>query len=263
LVEVKIIESPGDLEPQFANARDYWLGYGRADRSGGDFALYRSGVSDPQLNGVLKVGRGSAEDAVTEARRRLDGVPWMWWVGPDSDPGLVDRLLAAGASENAATPAMAVRLDQVVAVDRPPGLKVEEVTGPAALAEWVGAYGPSFGVAPAYMADVVRLEESRPDVAGSLVRFAGRLNGKLAGTSALFDRHGVAGVYVVTTAEGHRRSGIGTILTAAALQAGRERGLRIGTLQATPDGLPLYRRMGFAVVSHYRIFTLPGEPART
>ncbi|MFC9842685.1 hypothetical protein ACFWFF_37985 [Streptomyces sp. NPDC060223] len=38
---------------------------------------------------------------------------------------------------------------------------------------------------------------------------------------------------------------MGTALTTAALDAGRERGLSVGTLQASPSGTPVYRRMGF------------------
>ncbi|TFV29680.1 GNAT family N-acetyltransferase [Streptomyces sp. T1317-0309] len=58
-------------------------------------------------------------------------------------------------------------------------------------------------------------------------------------------------------AEAHRRRGIGGALTAAALQVGRERGMRLAALVASPAGEPLYRRFGFTTVSEYRIFTVP------
>lgn len=51
--------------------------------------------------------------------------------------------------------------------------------------------------------------------------------------------------------------GIGAAMTAAALRAGQERGRRIGTLQASSMGRPVYLRMGFQVVAQYRKFTLP------
>ena len=46
-------------------------------------------------------------------------------------------------------------------------------------------------------------------------------------------------------------------MTEAALRAGRERGRRIGTLQASPTGQSVYLRMGFQVVAEYKIFTPP------
>jgi predicted acetyltransferase len=69
--------------------------------------------------------------------------------------------------------------------------------------------------------------------------------------------HGVAGVYVVTTAEEHRRQGIGAVLTEAALRAGQERGLRVGTLQASGLGAGVYRRLGFSTVAEYELFKVP------
>lgn len=46
----------------------------------------------------------------------------------------------------------------------------------------------------------------------------------------------------------------GTALTVAALEAGRERGLSVGTLQASPSGFPVYERMGFRTVAAYELF---------
>lgn len=53
------------------------------------------------------------------------------------------------------------------------------------------------------------------------------------------------------------RDGTSTALTSAALRAGRERGLRVGTLQASELGESVYRRMGFATVAEYQLFQLP------
>jgi ribosomal protein S18 acetylase RimI-like enzyme len=55
---------------------------------------------------------------------------------------------------------------------------------------------------------------------------------------------------MVATREEHRGQGIGTALTVAALLAGRERGLKIGSLQAGSLGEPVYRRIGFETVGH-------------
>ncbi|GAA4224836.1 hypothetical protein FHR32_006838 [Streptosporangium album] len=63
-------DSTTDRDPQLANARDYWLGWGSADRSDGDLTLYRSGVANPQLNGVPRVGHHSSPEAAVVLARR-------------------------------------------------------------------------------------------------------------------------------------------------------------------------------------------------
>jgi ribosomal protein S18 acetylase RimI-like enzyme len=141
-----------------------------------------------------------------------------------------------------------------------PGLVVAEVTGPDELAGYVDCYGPSFGIPEDALPAQLAVERCRPDPPGTLVRFTGRVGGTLAGTAALLDRHGVAGLYVITVRPEFRRRGIGTALTAAALAAARDRGLTVATLHATPDGEPVYRRMGFTEVARYRHFSPPPLP---
>ncbi|GHJ41670.1 acetyltransferase [Streptomyces sp. TS71-3] len=246
-----------DVEPQLANCRDYWLGWGASERADGEVTYYRSGLADAQLNGVLRLRAGDRpEQAIGRAAGRMAGVPWLWWVGPDSAPDTAARLAGHGAVGRGAMPVMAVRIDEVACAEGPADLKIEAVEGSDALREWVQAYMLSFGVAPELLDDVVRAETRRPDSA-SIVRLAGRRDGRVVGTSLMFDAHGVAGVYVVTTSADQRRQGIGTALTAAALEAGRARGLSVGTLQASASGTPVYLRMGFEQVAEYGLFEVP------
>ncbi|HEY2552784.1 MAG TPA: GNAT family N-acetyltransferase [Streptosporangiaceae bacterium] len=249
-----------DLEPQTASAREFWLGYGCSDRRDDVITAYRSGLADSQLNGVLRV-RGTVDQAIAAAAQSLGDLPSMWWAGPDSDPGLAAALMARGAVELERDPIMAIRLDEVPMADGQRGLIIDEVASDDGLAEWVRGYAPSFGFPPELVPALVAMEAARPDPPGSLVRLTARIDGKLAGTGALLDRHGVAGVYVVTTPAEFRRRGIATALTAAALAIGRERGRTIGTLQATPEGEPVYQRMGFTTVAEYRFLRFPSGAA--
>ena len=244
-----------DLGPLFGNARDFWLGSGLAYRSGADLALFRSGVSHPQLNGVLRLRHGGVDDALREAGHRLAGVPWLWWAGADSRPGLAEDLLERGAVTIGAVPVMAIELDQVTNETGPAELVISELKDPAELPEWIGAYRSSFGLTEGQVDDVLRLEKARRT--NQVIRFAGRIDGRMVGTALLFVRHGVAGVYQVATVEGFRRCGIGTRMTAAALRAGRERGLRIGTLVAGSMGASMHRRMGFTQVAGYQLLRPP------
>jgi ribosomal protein S18 acetylase RimI-like enzyme len=64
-------------------------------------------------------------------------------------------------------------------------------------------------------------------------------------------------VQYVATDERHRRQGLASRLLLAVLTAGRDRGMRSATLQASPDGLPVYERLGFRRVALLRAFLRP------
>lgn len=253
-----------DLEPQLANCRDYWLGWGVQERKDGYLSLFRSGLADGQVNGVMRLRDADrAEEALTEAAKLFDGLPFTWWAGPDSAPGVRDRLVDGGARKEGTMPVMAVRTDEVRHAAGPGGLRVQMIGDSVGeLSDWVRTYSPSFGLAPELHDDLVRIERERTDAA-RITRFAGRLDGRTVGTALLYVAHGVAGIYVVTTDPSRRRQGIGAVLTLAAVQAARENGLRVATLQATDDGAPVYRRLGFSVVGEYELFEVPApDPAQ-
>jgi ribosomal protein S18 acetylase RimI-like enzyme len=65
--------------------------------------------------------------------------------------------------------------------------------------------------------------------------------------------HGIAGIYWVSTREGVRGRGLGAACTIAVARAGFDRGAPFVSLQATPMGEPIYRRLGFEEIFRYRI----------
>lgn len=245
-----------DLAPQLANARAFWLGYGtQSRREDRGLSLYRSGLDSPALNGVMRWTGDSLDDAVEEAGERLGDVPWMWWVGPDSRPESAERLLVRHAAvQTVSQPVMAVRIAEAKMPEVPLGLSIREVVDPVTTRFWAQTVASVYGVRKHQIEDRVALEFRR---SGNITRFAGYFGGRVVATASLFDEHAVAGIFTVATAEGFRRRGFGAAMTAAVMQAGHERGLNIATLQSSPQGEPLYLRMGFQHVAEYRLFTLP------
>jgi ribosomal protein S18 acetylase RimI-like enzyme len=56
---------------------------------------------------------------------------------------------------------------------------------------------------------------------------------------------GIAGIYDMGVVPSHQRQGIGRALTLAACRLGRELGCTHAVLNATGEGEPLYRAVGF------------------
>jgi len=70
-----------------------------------------------------------------------------------------------------------------------------------------------------------------------------------------------AGVYWVGTAAHARRSGLGELCTRLATNAGFANGAGVVTLQASPQGEPLYRKLGYKTYDRLLRFRYPEPPA--
>lgn len=82
--------------------------------------------------------------------------------------------------------------------------------------------------------------------------FVGHVDGTPVACGLLSRTEDVAGVYTIGVAEAYRRRGFGEAMTREVLVTGREFGCRIGVLQSSSMGIPLYERMGFERVVKYR-----------
>ncbi|MFD5723373.1 GNAT family N-acetyltransferase [Streptomyces sp. NPDC127036] len=241
-----------------ANFRRYLLGWGQVESTKGELDHYRSGIDASTFNGVVRTrSLDTFADTVAFARARMAGVPWLWWVGPDSPKGTSDALTALGSVQVATMPLMvrslASKLDDE---ESTAGLRVEIVEEQSRLVEFIDVYRTSMGLSPEKTADLARIEAQRSDNA-DIVRVAAISDGTVVGTTEVITAHEVAGLFIVHVAESHRRRGVGGALTAAALRIGQERGMKQAALIASPAGAPLYRRHSFAPVAEYRLHTFP------
>ena len=64
-------------------------------------------------------------------------------------------------------------------------------------------------------------------------------------------------IQYVATEAGHRRRGLASRLLLAVMAAARDEGMRSATLQASPDGLSVYERLGFRRVAMLRGYLRP------
>lgn len=147
-------------------------------------------------------------------------------------------------------PAMAVEIERLPDCALPNGCVFSRIDPRIDGAKWAHAFAEGYEL-PEAVGDAFT-----PDVAGSsmaadapLQYFAvrkGGLDGPIVATTMLFLNDGLAGIYAVATVVPERRQGLGAYLTAQALRAAHPLGYRVGVLQASPDGYPVYKRLGFA-----------------
>ena len=214
----------------------------------------------------------SARFAESDADRRIGEIAgtfeardtgFLWWLAPFHTPAdLGARLVRSGLRYEGTAPAMAMDLGALPRDEPlPPGLTIEPVTDVAGLREFIQVLADEMDVPagqpnPAAAHHAALLEAIPPTLADEPVplRYLGRIDGRPIATSRIAIAAGVAGLYAVATLPEARRRGVGRALTLAALDAGRSIGLRIGVLQASDSGLPVYRRLGFRTIFEYEVY---------
>lgn len=164
-------------------------------------------------------------------------------------PAVQEALSRTGFTPHGGMPGMAVDIDRLAETNLPAGYTFARAVGSADRDAWADVFARGYGlpgpVGTAFAAGIDR-DETQPRHDSDLQYFWTLRDGQPVSTSLVYLHKGVAGIYGVATLPGERGKGLGAHMTAAPLRIARELGYRVGVLQASEDGHPVYRRLGFA-----------------
>ena len=181
--------------------------------------------------------------------------------GAAEDRDLIEAAERAGLQNVYAMPEMVLDDPLADPTAPPDGVELRRVDSPDDAAQYWRVATESYadiGFPPEIFAFYENDEYLWADGAAA---FLAHVDGRPAGISMTIVTHGVTGIYWVGCSAEARGRGLGTTMTAAALEAGFAMGARSASLQASPMGESLYRRMGFETIFDYRLYLCPAPEA--
>jgi GNAT superfamily N-acetyltransferase len=229
----------------------------------GGVVVVATGLPIRLLNQAV-VREGADPRAIERAVASLRGagVPFVVCLRTGTDDPFVDVVEGLGLERISSSPwlpGMALHpLPPPGRVAAPEGIEIREVHGGRGVADHVAAVAAGFGMDPEVVgAFVTEAAAARPDIA----LYAG-YDGQLPVAAGLGMRVGRAiGVFNIATVEAWRGRGIGAAITMRVVDDGAAAGCDTAILQASPMGLRVYERLGFATVVEYDGYIEPGRSA--
>lgn len=248
-----------------SNMTAFWSAYGRGNgctlQSTPNVVWFYTGIQDALFNGVIsaKMEYADVKTTIDSLQSRIDerGAPALWWLGPQSTPENLGALLEQHGLQSAGeTPGMAANLAVVNSAPRTiENFMIKKVRNAEMQTLWARIAAVGTGFSDTATNELVQLEATLTDPQYKAQRrYIGFLAGAPVATSAMVLDSGVAGIYAVATIPKARRKGIGEIMTVMPLLEAKQMGYRVGILQASSMGYPIYKRIGFEDVCKFHVY---------
>ena len=171
------------------------------------------------------------------------------------------HLAKRGFGNHGPMPAMVVEIDRLNPTPVPAGCELERVGAGSKGTIWEESFALGYELPQPVASYFAPNQTGATTEAGAeLQYYLVTFQGRPVATSAVFLRDGVAGVYCVATRPEERRKGFGAFATAEPLRLVRHLGYRVGVLQSSESGHPVYRKLGFEDVGNIGLYVrMPGS----
>ena len=189
---------------------------------------------------------------------REKNYPMAWWVGPSSQAEFTDKnLQAAGFHCNEYDVGMVASLLSLSHYSYPAQLDIRQCETKADFNDFGEVLSSIFSLSSEetqvkryYQQLHLIPAQERPD----LMLFVGYVNRKPVSTAGLFLTD-CAGIFDISTRPEERQKGYGTALFYSVLEKAKSLGQQISVLQASPDGLSIYKRFGFQQIGGFHVWS--------
>ena len=182
----------------------------------------------------------------------------LWVFEPPNYKQIAQELAAHNLPESEINIAMYADLQQLTSdIAEIPGFKIKLVTAPRELRSFADVLAELFE--PFDEARQVRkyYEMIEPFYKGfdsQLQFYIGAHNQEVVSTGALFFKVNSVGIFDIATRTDQRGQGFGTSMFHWLVQAAKRQGAKQAVLQASPDGLGIYKRAGFREAGTVGVF---------
>jgi hypothetical protein len=210
----------------------------------------------------MAIVTGGIDAATVRARTSAfygpSGSPFSVWTREHADAGLEAELGALGFHSIHREPGMTFLPGAGAPAPPPPGATVRPVTDDAGRMDYARIMTRAFALYGAPEASTAEHFASLAGLVGPTTQgYLAYRDGRAVAGAILYMAHGVGGIGWVGTLPEEFGRGYGRAVTWAVIAEGFRRGARFMSLQASPMGEPMYRRMGFTTPTHYRWFLAP------
>lgn len=189
-------------------------------------------------------------------------LPFFWVDWQDAGtPGLGDYLKSKDINfiYVPQTPAMFCELKKLPEQIHPQEVEIVHVQSPQQQTDWLNVMMEGFQEPEAARPEIQKyISRSVAQPKPLFDHFLTYWQGKPCATSSLLHANLASGIYNVTTLPSFRKRGLGRAATLYAMQFAKKVGYRTCILFATPSGLPVYKKLGFEIVSSADLYIWNG-----
>lgn len=218
------------------------------------WTLVNSGLSDDTFNYVLDthLEKTKINEKIQEIIQKFATKPFSWWVSPNDAPADLDQYLEQAGLENAeSNVGMYLNLDAWMPSNfKPRGLEIVRALDEKTLQDFASVLAndeESFQKYFSWIASVITDDDP-------LEFYVGYVNGKPVTRGYMIFYAGVAGLHMLSTTPDERKKGYGTAMQEFRLKRAKDLGYHIAVLQASTQGLPLYRQLGYKEFGVFKEF---------